>query len=171
MIKLSELSFFTAFFVNFMILMLFSLTITCISILLPGKLFDYKQWLFKEKPFERGGRFYLDKCKIKRWKNSLPELSDFLKCVFPKKSILDYSDNYLVIYLNESCRAEITHEAIIASSFLFFIWNGLTMSLLIFIVAFILNIPFIIIQRYNRPRVIKILSQKKLKNKDILQYL
>lgn len=145
---------------NLILLAFFSIVITFLSTRLPEKLCFYKKWLYKERKWERGGRIYQDMFKVKKWKSRVPELSDFIKSIYPKKYINEYSIDYLLTYLTESCKAELTHVAIILASLLFHAWNSFFTATVIFIIAFILNIPFIIIQRYNRPRIVGMLKYK-----------
>lgn len=151
--------------INLIIFTFFSIIITYLSTRLPDKLCFYKKWLYKERKWERGGRFYQDIFKVKKWKNCMPELGDFIKAIYPKKYIKNHDRETLLIYLTESCKAELTHFAIIASTFTFHLWSDFTTATIIFIIAFFLNMPYIIIQRYNRPRIIGILEYKDLKLK------
>jgi glycosyl-4,4'-diaponeurosporenoate acyltransferase len=117
--------------------------------------------VFRLKLWEDDGDFYQRILKVKKWKNSLPELGDFCKSIFHKKRIKTFDPTYLEVYVTESCRAELAHESIIASSLLFPLWAAPSMFLTIFNIALFLNVPFIIIQRYNRPRILRMLARKK----------
>lgn len=150
---------FRPFVINFTIFLIFSEAITLIFTILPRRLFDYTKWFFRDKKWEDGGRIYQKVFKIKVWKKLMPELSDFIKIVFPKKHIKTFSRKYLSTYLAESCRAELTHWNIFFSSFLFSFWTDTLMTAAIIFMAFILNVPFIIMQRYNRPRIIRMVKE------------
>lgn len=89
----------------------------------------------------------------------MPELSDFIKSIFLKKYIKEHNMVYLSSYLIESCRAELTHRNIIILSFLFSLWNSSLTAVIMTVIAVILNLPYIIIQRYNGPRIIRVLKQ------------
>jgi glycosyl-4,4'-diaponeurosporenoate acyltransferase len=147
-------------FYNIIIFIFFSLIITYLSNRVTKSIYYYKAWLYKERAWERHGKFYDEKFRVKKWKKKVPELGDFVKSVFPKKYIKEYSEEYISMYLLESCKAELTHWVIILSTIFFMLWNELLVSVGVFLIAFILNIPFIIIQRYNRPRIIQIMERK-----------
>lgn len=149
------------FAVNMFIFMLFSAVISYVSAKMPKRLFYYNRWVFREMKWESDGQIYQRLFKVKIWKKFVPELSDFIKCIFPKKYIKVYNTAYLSNYLIESCRAEFTHWNIIMSSFLFSLWNDTFYTIIMIMVAVVLNLPYIIIQRYNRPRITKALCQMK----------
>lgn len=156
--ELRESVFLKDFASNIMFFLFLSVLITYISNKVPEAVYYYKGWLFKEREWEKGGQFYQDKLKVKNWKKHMPELGDFVKSVFPKKYIREYSKEYLLVYLTESCKAELTHWAIILSTLIMGLWNDFNMTLLMLIIAFSLNIPFVIIQRFNRPRILRIMK-------------
>lgn len=70
---------------------------------------------------------------------------------------------------NTMCKCEVDHwinEVISLSTLLFAIpWGTLWAFAVSAFVAMLFDGQFIIIQRYNRPRIIKILEKEKLKNK------
>jgi glycosyl-4,4'-diaponeurosporenoate acyltransferase len=129
------------------------MVITLLSDFMPKSLYSSRNWLLRERRWERKGEVYQQWLKVKHWKKFLPELSDFVKTVFPKKEIRDFSREYLDKYLFESCKSEITHWCIILSSLLFFLWAEFEQTGIMIIIAIVLNLPYIIIQRYNRPRI------------------
>ena len=144
--------------INIMVFAFFSLLITYLSLKLPDRIYDYRSWFYRERKWERRGRIYQSLFRVKAWKNRMPELSDFVKSVYPKKHIGKYSRKNLTVYLKESCRAELTHAAIICSSLLFRFWNDIVDTLIVLLIAFLINMPYIIIQRYNRPRITAMLE-------------
>ncbi len=147
---------------NIVIFIILSVLSTVISVKMPVSCFNYKKWQFKMRTFEKNGDIYQHFFKVKRWKNHIPELGDFVKSIFPKKQILKLSRDYLYRFAAETCRAEFAHWCIIFSSFIFRFWNDAAMSIFMVLLAIALNFPYIIIQRYNRPRIINILAQKNL---------
>jgi glycosyl-4,4'-diaponeurosporenoate acyltransferase len=130
---------------------------------LPENLFEHTRWIFKERKWEKGGAVYQRLFKIKRWKDSLPELGDFIKSIFPKKEIASLDKKYLKKYVVETCRAELCHWSIILTVFLVSFWSDSAMRTYVFLLALVLNLPYIFIQRYNRPRVINLLSRDTIK--------
>lgn len=153
---------FKFFRVNLLVFILFSLAMTFICEKLPDKIYYYKKWLFRERHWEQSGKIYETYFGVKSWKSKLPDISDFMKWRFNKKHLSESSSNYLSVFLTESCKSEFTHWMIILSTLLFSLWNDWATTLLMFIIATLLNLPYIIIQRYNRPRLIKLLKRNKI---------
>jgi glycosyl-4,4'-diaponeurosporenoate acyltransferase len=129
--------------------------------LFPARLLNPDNRFFRAKHWEAGGAIYQRVFRVRRWKDALPELSDIFKKLFSKKRIRTFDAEYLHSYIIESCRAELTHFCIIGLSFLFPLWAGFSVSLFIIYISIFLNLPFIIIQRYNRPRIQKLLARSK----------
>lgn len=150
---------FSYFRVNLLVFIFISLAMTFICEKIPKKIYYYKKWLFRERKWEKEGKIYDKLFKVKKWKAKLPDISDFMKWRFNKKHLGEVDNNYLSTFLTESCKAEFTHWMIILSTLLFNIWSDIQSFVLIFLIAFILNMPYIIIQRYNRPRLIKLLQR------------
>jgi len=156
--KILKLLFLKNFEMNMLIFIFFSLVITFIR--LPERFYNYKNGIYKGRKWEKSGKFYQSVFKIKSWKNHIPELADFVKFIFPKKSIKEFTDEFLSKYLLESCKAEFVHWCNILASTVFLIYEGISTFTYMFIIAIILNTPFILIQRYNRPRIISIMKTK-----------
>jgi len=120
-----------------------------------SKLFkiNYRQVWFKERNFEK--KFY-KLLRVKKWKGKAltynPELF----------SLKDYS---LEEIANTMSKAETDHwinEVISLSTLLFVLaWGEFWIFLVTAIVAMLFDAQFIVIQRYNRPRIIKILEENK----------
>ncbi len=142
---------------NLLVLLGDSILCTYLGQKLPAKIYTVNNWLFKERPWEKGGRIYQRLFKVKTWKTLLPEVSDFVRSIFVKRHLWSHTKEYLANYLRESCRAELTHWLIIGSSFLLSLWNAVATTWLLFWFSIALNFPYIIIQRYNRPRIVKCL--------------
>ena len=114
---------------------------------------NYKQFWFKERKFEKKLYKIL---QVKKWKGKAltynPELF----------SLKDYS---LEEIANTMSKAETDHwinELISLSTLLFAVpWGQFWIFLITAIIAMIFDGQFIIIQRYNRPRIVKILEKRK----------
>ncbi len=146
------------FFVNIVVFFFMSIVITYICEKIPKEMYSYKNWLLRERKWEKRGVIYQRLLKVKSWKKYLIELNDFIKSVFPKKHIPEYSKEYLSRYLMECCKSELTHWMIIFSTFLFWVFNDFNTFFTMLLVAVALNLPYIIIQRYNRPRILQIIK-------------
>jgi hypothetical protein len=82
---------------------------------------------------------------------------------------MQYSPGYLSKFVSETCRAELAHWCIIISMLIFALWSSTGTSILVFFIAAALNLPYIVIQRYNRPRILSILANKKINIKGIIK--
>lgn len=141
------------FLLNLLTFFFFSVIITYLSNKMPDHFYSNGNWLLRQREWEKRGEFYQRVFRVKLWKKLLPELGDIVKSVFPKKRIKEYTREYLNKYIFESCKSEMTHWCIIFSTLLFFLWSEFEPAMMIVLLAIILNLPYIIIQRYNRPRI------------------
>ena len=138
------------------------LYILCVGILvfLLGRLYPRK-WLrvdcfpFKSFKFEKNGTIY-NKLKIMKWKTKLPDASLIITKVFPRfmpRKRLD-DEEKIPTLINETCIAETTHVVAAILGFgCVFVWDGIG-GWIMSILFLLFNIPFIIMQRFNRPRLI-----------------
>jgi glycosyl-4,4'-diaponeurosporenoate acyltransferase len=76
----------------------------------------------------------------------------------------DFSELNLLKFLHESCRAELTHWLAIPPFIVFGLFTPPAALPIMFVYALAVNMPCILAQRYNRPRIQKHLikmSEKK----------
>ena len=116
---------------------------------------NYKQWWFKEKKFEKRLYKFLH---VKDWKG---------KALTYNPESFSLKEHSLEEIANTMVKSEVDHwinEAISLSTLLFAIpWGEFWIFLVTATAAMIFDSQFIIIQRYNRPRIIKILERETLK--------
>ncbi len=66
--------------------------------------------------------------------------------------------------IRETCTAEAVHSLLnVAGLWLLNLWEGLGGVLMYLIYVIVGNLPFILVQRYNRPRLKVLLSRLELK--------
>ena len=115
---------------------------------------NYKQWWFKERKFEK--KLYKFLC-VKKWKGNASTYNP---------ELFSLKDHSLEEVANTMTKAEVDHwvnEIISLTTLLFIVpWGRCGIFLIQAIVAMIFDSQFIIIQRYNRPRVVKILEKEKI---------
>lgn len=108
---------------------------------------DYEKKWYQICPFEKKLYKIL---KVKKWKNKLPTYSEETFSV--KKRSLDE-------IVQATCQSEITHEVIALLSFLPLLASLKFDSFMVFFITSLLaacfDLSFVIIQRYNRPRLVK----------------
>ena len=108
---------------------------------------------FKSHKWERNGKVY-DKLAIRKWKGKVPDASKCLPFLRPKKVESNTTSADLRALIKETCVAEIVHIALIILSLgVLFICPG-KLGVMLYIFCFLGNLPFIMIQRYNRPQYI-----------------
>lgn len=119
---------------------------------------NYKQWFFKERKFEKKLYKIL---RVKDWKG---------KALTYNPESFSLKTNSLEDLANTMSKSEVDHwinEVISLSTMLFaLIWGEFWIFFITAIAAMIFDSQFIIIQRYNRPRIVKMIErEKRLKDK------
>lgn len=127
--------------------------------MLPRKNFDYSAFPYRPFAWEKEGKIY-EKLRIRRWKDHLPDMSKHVKTMFAKELISPRDPEYTRRLILETCVAELTHDVLILLSPIFphymtGVWADVAM--LLYAVG---NLPFILIQRYNRPRLVKLMEKQ-----------
>lgn len=140
--------------------LLLSILNTITYLLIPLDKFNYRNRIFRERKWEEHGALYQRLFKVKRWKDALPELGDFIPFIFSKRKIASLDRNYIKKFAAETCRAEICHWSIIFCMLVYCIFHMNLINVVILSVTILLNMPFIMIQRYNRPRITNKLDQR-----------
>ena len=111
---------------------------------------SYKQWWFKERKFEKSLYKLL---RVKEWKG---------KALTYNPESFSLKEHSLEEIANTMTKSELDHwinEIISVTTLLFAIpWGAFWAFLISAIAAMIFDSQFIVIQRYNRPRIIKILE-------------
>ena len=119
---------------------------------MPLSRFDHRAPLYRTRRFERSGRIYR-RLLVHRWKDSLPEAGAFFIGGFSKRAFVAPEPDYLERYLAETCRAEASHWISASMSLTFFLWNPWYVGVIMIAYGLATNLPFIVVQRYNRPRL------------------
>lgn len=131
---------------------------------LPRKWFHDDKPPFKTYKWEKDGKIY-EKLNIRKWKGEIIDMSKFMKNILPKKVPLSATAKDVQILIAETCVAEAVHWCLcIISAGNIWIWKKSIEGVIIFILCIIGNMPFILVQRYNRPHL-RELKEKLLKRK------
>lgn len=104
--------------------------------------------------FENKGMIYQKLFKVKAWKDKMPEGSQFFSNTYNKRKLKDNSPETINEFIVEVNRAELTHWGILLTLPVVLLFNPRWTYKIHTLYAFAANIPFIIIQRYNRPRFV-----------------
>ena len=116
-------------------------------------------WLLRARRFEDDGRLYRRTLRIHRWKDRLPEAGALFDGGISKRELPARDVEGLRLFVRETRRAELTHWWAMACSPLFLIWNPPLAAALLVAYGVLVNLPFILIQRYNRFRTQALLAR------------
>lgn len=125
-----------------------------------GRSLRFDAFPFKSYPFEREGQIY-KRIGIAKWQSRVPDMSRILKGSMPEKRLEGRPDRAMLLQMiQETCVAEATHVLLcVAGLGVLWLWPGLGGWILWLAYCLLGNLPFILIQRYNRPRLIKLLRR------------
>ncbi len=127
---------------------------------LPRAHFDPQKFPYRSADWENGGKVY-EKLGIKHWKDRLPDMSKIMPDMVKKKMSAVKSQGMDVL-IAETCVAECVHWALMLLSLgIFFFWRGAWAVVFWLVYNLLGNLPFIIIQRYNRPRLAMLEQRRK----------
>lgn len=114
---------------------------------------DYNRKWFQPHPFEE--RLY-KKLKVKQWKNRMPTYDP---------GSFSLKDSSLTEIAQAACQSEIDHEINAAISFLPLFLVPMLGSFWAFFLtslsAALYDLTFVVIQRFNRPRIVKLIKKQK----------
>ncbi|HVP20844.1 MAG TPA: hypothetical protein VMS73_03180 [Anaerolineaceae bacterium] len=144
---------------DIIIWLVIQLTIGYCSSKIPLDWLNPDHWFFQTFGWEKDGEIYQKIFHVRSWKRFLPNGSGLYRGAFSIKNLPTNDPAYLERWLKESVRAEICHWAMIIPVFFFFLWNSVPMGWVNVAYAFLSNLVPIVVQRYNRPRMRKLLDR------------
>lgn len=102
--------------------------------------------------------------RVKQWQNKVPDMSRILPGTMPPKRLTPEMMGELPRMIEETCVAEAVH-AVLSVTGLGFLWivPGVWGALWTAVYILFGNVAFIVIQRYNRPRLQKLLAMQQKK--------
>ena len=105
---------------------------------------------------EGDGSFYQIAFRIRAWKDRLPDAATWFSSGFAKARLEQANPAYLERFIIETWRGELCHWSALAFMPVFFLWNPWWGDLIIVAYALGANLPCILVQRYNRIRLMKL---------------
>lgn len=115
--------------------------------------FDYNKKWFREKKFEK--RLY-EVLKVKKWKDKMPAFAP---------EMLDLKIHTWEEIAGAMCQAEAVHSIIVILSFLPVFaclkWGAFWVFFLTSVISACVESMFVIMQRYNRPRVMRMIEKER----------
>lgn len=126
--------------------------------LVPKSWFHHERFPYRCAPWEQK---LFKALRVKQWQAKVPDMSRIFPKLMPPKKMTAQTVQALPRMLQETCVAEATHMLLsIAGLALFWIWPGWGGAAVAIVYILLGNLPFIIIQRYNRPRLQKLLARQ-----------
>ena len=122
---------------------------------LPRRWFDASRFPYRAYAFERNGRFY-EALGIRKWKNVLPDKSRIAPGTYRKAirgSAQQHSAAHMERLLQVTCVAECVHWALLVISPILLFTMESPAAYVMTPLYGLSNLPYIMIQRYNRPRL------------------
>lgn len=134
--------------------------------ILPKK-FRFEKFPFAPFEFENGGKIY-KKIGISKWQKKVPDMSRIFRKIMPAKKIEKRPEaEEILVMIQETCMAEFVHFMLIISGTVCLgLWPGIGGRVCFYLNTFG-NMVFIVIQRYNRPRLVSVLKRKKTAKKKL----
>lgn len=134
---------------------------------LPRRWFHPDRFPYRDYAWEDKGAVYR-KLGIQHWKDHVPDMSKVMPRMVPKKVSLHGSADEAMVLVQETCVAEAVHWALIPFAVgLPLVCPGGWGAALGILYA-LSNLPFILIQRYNRPKLLRV--AQRLRHKEELSH-
>ncbi len=128
-----------------------------------------KSWInpdifpYKTFQFENDGRIY-ELFGVREWQSKVLDMSKILPKFIPQKKLDNKLQDTLPLMIKETCIAELIHWILFVPVFYCLtLWEGMG-GVIIVTLYELFNIPYIMIQRYNRPRLINTLNRMEKRN-------
>ena len=133
---------------------------------LPRQCFDPCRFPFSPWPWEKSGRLYRA-LRVHAWKNRLPDMSRVAPDMVKKRVSLTGSSGEVRRVAIETCVAEVVHWALMLLSFIIYLLCPRPLGAALAVLYGLSHIPFIIIQRYNRPTLVTLAERLKQREERI----
>ena len=141
-------------FNSFLYLVFISIIAFPIGRILPKNLMKYDRFPFTPFKWEKNGKIY-NHLHVRKWMKKVPDMSRVMTKQMKRKELPGgFDDNDVKYLLDETCIAESVHTMLcIFGLYCIKLWKtkGGVIFWILYTVVF--NLPYIIIQRYNRPRL------------------
>ena len=125
--------------------------------LIPKEWVHYERFPYLPYKWEDNGKIY-GKLEIRRWMNKLPDMSRIFPSVMKRRELTgNYTSNDVRELLDETCVAEFIHTVLcFLGLFCMDLWPGSGGMIFYIFFVTVFQLPYILIQRYNRPRLAKV---------------
>ena len=105
--------------------------------------------------------------RIRRWQARVPDMSRLFTKLMPAKRLTKETAADLPRMIAETCVAELTHTALSLCGLVMpLLWRGAGGVIAAAVYILLGNLPFIIVQRYNRPRLQRLFARQHARNRE-----
>ncbi|MEM9280515.1 MAG: hypothetical protein AAGA96_01690 [Verrucomicrobiota bacterium] len=126
---------------------------------MPVHWFNPRSRWFREEAWEKEGAIYDSVFAIRKWKGLLPDAAPWFGG-FAKGKLSDKDPDYIARFIIETCRGEAAHWAQVIGIWLTILWNPWPVAALVMLVyGVISNLPCLLLQRFTRARLRRLLSE------------
>lgn len=124
---------------------------------LPKEKFSFERFPFCSLPIEHGGKIY-HRIGVHKWKDRFPDMSRIFPFLMPSKQLpRAVTAEQIELMIQETCIAEWIHGLLGILGFgCVWIWKSMG-GWIISVLYLFGNLPYMIIQRYNRPKFVSLL--------------
>lgn len=128
--------------------------------MIPPEKMEWHRFPYKLYPLEKEGTVY-KKIRIHHWQNRVPDMSKVFSKLMPPKKMVSMDKGSLLRMIQETCTAELTHIVLcLTGLYCIKLWPGACGITLAVLNIVLFNLPFILIQRYNRPRLVRLYKRQ-----------
>ena len=149
---LQTLSYFPMLFLNLILVGAWHMTFLTLCQKRPDHSYRPTARLYRPHAWEREGRWYRDHLNINAWKDRLPQFIA-KDGGFSKGHLRSLSPAYLDRFVRETCRGEWMHTCNAFCMVPILLLNAPLVGVTLSAFVFLGNVPFVMIQRYNRFRL------------------
>lgn len=134
--------------------------------ILPKRWFRHDRFPYRLLKPEKNGSVYR-LLAVHRWKEKFPDMSVFLPGMIPSKKLPETMNAFQAERMvQETCIAEFIHSLLCITGLgCVIIWKGIG-GISIAVLYVLANLPYCVIQRYNRPKLVKIWMTLRVKEID-----
>ena len=127
--------------------------------LVPKSLFLHDRFPFRPFAAEQGGKACA-RLGVRSWKDAMPDMSKVFPAMIPSKKLPPRLNvPALVRMVQETCVAALTHAMLCLLGFGCVFIEKDALGWVLAILFAVGNLPYIVIQRYNRPKLLRILEK------------
>lgn len=127
---------------------------------IPPNKMEWHRFPYKLYRIEREGLIY-KRIGIHHWQNKVPDMSKVFPQLMPPKKMVATDKDSLLRMIQETCTAELTHIVLcVTGLYCINLWPGAGGITLAMLNIALFNLPFILIQRYNRPRLVRLYKRQ-----------